>query len=119
MRIKNLEFRKATYIGEEPEHPSYHINKWEPNMYYGNEDKYIKDGEYYKNPEIPHFRIHKGCFKNTETCYAIACFYWDNKEECYNFEFIGDRPLFITDEERIIFWRLIEHGFNTLNKNED
>ena len=28
-----------------PEHPSYHIEKWEPNGYYGNEEKFIDEGK--------------------------------------------------------------------------
>lgn len=115
MRIANLEFKEAYYIGSKPDKPSYHINKWECNPYYGNEDKYIREKDYYKHPDIEHFSIHKSCFKNPETSHAVGCFYYDKHEECYNFEFVGDRPLYLTDEERVIFWRLIQHGFNILN----
>ena len=116
-RIKDLHFRKATYIGEEPEHPSYHIDKWYPNSYYKQEHNYIKEGDFYKykDPLYANCRIHKNCFKNPESCYAIASFYWDSKEETYNFEFICDRPLYLNKEEQNNFWELIKYGFKTLN----
>lgn len=115
-RIDNLHLRKASYLGEEPEHPSYHIDRWEPNGYYGNEHLYIKDGDYYryKEPEYSNCRIHKDCFKNPEVCYAIASFDYD---EDYELHFIGDRPLGLNEEEREIFWKLIKLGYETLNKD--
>jgi hypothetical protein len=119
LRIKNLEFKKSCYLGQEPENPSYSIDKWYKNEYYKQEKKYIKEGEFYKypDPEIC-LTIHKNCFKNKECCYSIAHFVWDEHEECYTFEFVGDRPLDLTDTERVVFWRLIEHGFNVLNRGE-
>lgn len=119
LRIKNLEFRKATYLGEEPEHPSYHIDKWENNHHYKQQDKYVKEGNYYVDPnsEIPYY-IHKNCFKHKETCYAIASFDYDTHEGMYYLNFVADRPLDLKDEERVTFWRLIEHGYNILNPDE-
>ena len=118
IRIENLRIRKATYINEEPKHPSYHIEKWETNSYYGNEDKFIKEGEYYMHPDDAYkcIRIHKSCFKHPETCYAIASFNWDDHEEIYELHFISDRPLHLSKEEREIFWQLIEFGEKELNK---
>lgn len=115
-RLGNLELRKASYICEEPKHPSYHINKWEPNKHYKQERKYIKDGEFYrpKNSEY-NYRIHKNCFKNPETCYSIASFDRD-KEGFYELRFICDRPLNLNEEEKEIFWKLISIGDDILNK---
>lgn len=121
-RIDNLEFRKASYLCKEPEHPSYHISKWETNGYYGHEDKYIKDGDYYRDPrdEYNFVRIHKSCFKYPETSYAIASFNWDDHEDIYELHFVGDRPLCLSKEEREIFWQLFEFGEKELNThNED
>ena len=117
-RIGNLEIRKAVYICRDedlPKHISYHIDKWEPNGYYGREADFVKDGEYYR-PNDKHYsycRIHKDCFKNRETCYSIASFDWDR--DSYEFRFIGDRPLNLTEEEKKIFWELIDYGFKNLN----
>lgn len=120
LRIKNLEFRKSSYLGQEPENPSYSIDKWYKNEYYKQEKNYIKEGEFYRYPD-PEIccKIHKNCFKNKECCYTIAHFVWDEHEEYYNFEFVTDRPLDLTDQERVVFWRLIEHGFNVLNRREE
>lgn len=120
LRIQNLEFREASYLGEKPKHPSWNIYKWEPNGYYGNEHLYIKDGDYYKykEPEYGNCRIHKNCFKNKETRYSIASFYWDDHEECFNFEFTENRPLSLTPKEKAVFWQLIEYGFKVLNEEK-
>ena len=127
-RIENLEFKRATYLlpeDEWPEHPSYHINYWYPNQYYGREDDFDKseDGHWYlyKNPEPwqCHFRIHESCFKNPESCFAVASFDYDKHEGYYELRFVGDRPLSLTKEEREIFWELIKYGDETLNKNEE
>lgn len=118
-RIDNLQLRKATYLGKEPEHVSYHIEKWEPNRYYGNEDKFIIDGNYYRYPdnEYGFVRIHKSCFRHPETCYSIASFDWDDHEGIYELRFVGDRPLDLSKEEREVFWQLIELGEEVLNKH--
>lgn len=117
-RIGNLQLRKATYLGKAPERPSYHIEKWEPNGYYGNEEKFIDEGDYYRHPDDAYMcvRIHKSCFKHPETCYSIASFEWDDHEAIYELHFIGDRPLYLSKEEREVFWQLIELGEKELNK---
>lgn len=120
-RIGNLQLRKATYLGKEPEHVSYHIEKWEPNGYYGNEDKFIDEGDYYRYPDDDYrfVRIHKSCFKHPETCYSVATFEWDDHEEIYELHFVVDRPLHLSKEEREIFWQLIELGEEVLNKSNN
>lgn len=117
-KIQNLELREASYLGEKPEHPSWHIDRWQPNTYYGKEHLFIKDGDYYKYPDNDYCSIHKSCFKHPETCYSIAAFTWDSHEECFNFEFIEDRPLDLSEEEKKIFWELIDYGFKMLNNAE-
>lgn len=43
-----------------------------PNCYYGHKSDFIKiDNNWYRDPN---FSWHKSCFKNSETCYAIASF---------------------------------------------
>ena len=120
-RIGNLELRRASYLlpkEEYPEHPSYHIDYWYPNCYYGKENEYIKDGDWYIYPDNSYCRVHKDCFKNPQSCFAIASFDYD-KEGFYELHFIGDRPLHITEEERKIFWELIIFGDKELNKRDE
>lgn len=117
MRIGNLEYRKCTYLCEPPEHIRWEICKWEPNKYYGHESEYIKDGEWY-HPNVENYkyiRIHRDCFKSPETSYQIASWKWNDHEDCYDFEFCGDRPLNLTDEEWMDFKALINVGFRRLN----
>ena len=120
-RIGNLEFAPATYLLPKdnwPKHPAYHINYYYPNAYYGHESEYIKEGDWYKYPNNSFCRIHKDCFKHEQSCMAIASFNYDDRNECYDIRFIGDRPLEITKEEREIFWELLNYGYRLLNKDE-
>jgi hypothetical protein len=114
-RINNLEFREATYLGSPPEHIGYHIDKWEPNGYYKRESEFIKvDSEFYCYPDNPYCKVHRNCFKHPETSYAIAAFHYNDHEECYELEFVGNRPINLNEEERKIFWGLLEFGFKYL-----
>ena len=120
-RIGNLMFRKATYLGEEPEFPSWHIDFFYPNPHYGKESEYIKEGDYYKDTQKPFpVRYHKSCFKHKESCYSIASFIRD-REGFYELSFIGDRPLNLNEEDIEDFWELVRYGNEELNKlnNED
>ena len=119
-RIGALQLRKASYLGKEPEHPSFHINKWEPNSYYGNEHMFVDMGDYYTYPDDKYASIHisKGCFKHPETSYAVASFDWNDREEAYELRFVSDRPVYLTKEEKDIFWDLAEMGYKELNKHE-
>lgn len=121
-RIGNLEFAPASYLLPKekwPENPAWHIDYWYPNGYYGRENEYEKDGDWYIDPKFRFGRIHKDCFKNPQSCMAIASFTYNNHEGYYELEFVGDRPLGITKEEREIFWDLLKYGFEQLNKNEE
>lgn len=123
IRIENLRLKKACYIGEEPEMPSIHIDKIEPNSYYGHEDDYewSEDGEsaFWKNNETgeTHYnmRINKSCFENPESCFAIASFDYDEHEDFYELHFVGDRPLDLDENEREVFWNIIKIGNEILN----
>lgn len=115
-RIGNLMFRKATYLGEEPEFPSWHIDFFYPNPYYGKESEYTKEGDFYVDINSPYrIRRHKSCFKHKESCYSIASFTRD-KEGFYELSFIGDRPLNLNEEEMKTFWKLVKYGYNELNR---
>ena len=120
-RIGNLSFSQATYLlpkNEWTENPSYHINYHYPNAYYGKENEFIKEGDWYLYPDNQHCRVHKDCFKNPQSCMAIASFDCD-KERYYELSFVGDRPLSINEKEREIFWELVEYGYKQLNKTDE
>lgn len=101
-RIKNIEFRECTYLYDPPEIKSWELCYYYPNPDYGNEHLYRKD---------------ESCFKYKENCYTLGIFkYSDNS---WSFEFICDRPLELSKEEREVFWELLEYGYNKLNNNSN
>ena len=121
-RIGNLMFRKATYLGEEPEFPSWHIDFFYPNPCYGKENEYIKERNYYIKNTNGFYPIyhHESCFKHKESCYSIASFIRD-KEGFYELSFVENRPLNLNEKDTKDFWELIKYGneeLNKLNKNE-
>lgn len=118
-RIGNLEFRPASYLlpkNKWPENPAWHIDYWYPNIYYGRESEFIKDGDWYLYPDNKMCRVHKDCFKNKQSCMAIALFYYN--DGTYNIEFVGNRPLSLSKEEKEILWELLDYGYNQLNKSK-
>lgn len=114
LRIGNIMFKKASYLCKEPPIPSYHINRCLPNDYYGRESEYTKEGDYYVHPELPYLKVHKSCFKNPESCYAIASFDYNERREEWKFSYIGDRPLELSEEETKDFLKIIKYGFEQL-----
>lgn len=121
-RIGNLEIRPASYLlpkDKWPKNPSYHIDYWYPNAYYGRESEFEKDGDWYYYPKHHSCRVHKDCFKHEQSCFSIASFSYDEHEGFYELHFIGDRPLQLTKEEREAFWELIKYGNIELNKRSD
>lgn len=111
IRIGNFEIKKTVYLFNNTEdiYPSFDIVIWKPNNHYGKESEYIKDGDYYTKKDFG-IRIHKSCFENSEYCYSLARFVWEDHE--YVFQYIGSRPLELTDSERKIFDQLIKFGFD-------
>mgnify|MGYP006935829838 CR=1 FL=1 len=120
-RINNLIFRVATYfLNNSPEIKAYHIDKYIPNCYYGHESDFIKiDDNWYQDPNFTWHKVHKSCFKNPEVCYTIAKFEYDKHEEIYEFMWIDERPLDLTEQEEKDFKELIIYGFNELNHGND
>ena len=116
LRIGNLEFRKASYLLEEPENPAYSIDMWIPNPHYGKELEYIKKGSQYYPKENSHYSIHESCFKYPECCYSLGSFEYDKHERYYEFHVCGDRPIDMPKECRDDFWKLLEYGNKELNK---
>lgn len=117
IRINNISFNKATYLGEPPEHISYHINRWFPNEYYNKESEFTKvDSDFYCYPNNQNYKIHKDCFKNKECSYAIASF--DYNSGIYELHFIGDRPIELPENELKDFWEVIKYGYKILNNGK-
>lgn len=115
MRYGSLEFRKCTYLGQEPDVPGWEIVKYYPNPYFGKEHEYEDHGVFYKPKDNPNHSIDKNIFKHKEMCYSIAMWRWNQRNSEYVFEFVGSRPLDLSDEERSWFWKVYKHGEEQLN----
>ena len=120
-RIDNLEFRTATYLLPKEKWPNpigYCIQHWYPNTYYGRDNEFPEDPndpDFRLYPDYPNCRVHKSCFKHPQSTCVIAFFDYNEHEGYYEFSFVGDRPLDLTEKERKDFWTLIEYGFKQLN----
>ena len=121
IRIGNLKFGKATYIGEEPEMPAYHIDVIERNENYF----YFKKGYFIEDDQQPgHYRYNgpneqkrewtclydKSCFENEEYSWAVAAFEYNKRENCYELnlfrwsELLDDKYA----QHREDFWKLLK-----------
>lgn len=72
-RLGKYRFTKAQYLINPPEVCDFHIDRYEPNAYYGNESKYIDKGDYYYDDKFNYY-ISKSLFSKPEYCYAVASF---------------------------------------------
>lgn len=126
-RIKDLEFRPASYLLPKdkcPENPSYDIILWYPNNYYGRDNEFPEDpldNSFRTDPKYFNFKIHKSRFKNPESCFTIASFDYDKHERFYELHFCLDRPIeyLNTVEKRETFWKLLNYGNEQLNNSKD
>lgn len=120
-RIGNLALNHCSYLGEKPEHPSICIDLYYNNPDYNQQDKYkTKDGVWFTSNEYGiSWRKHISCFKHKESCYSLASWEYDSNEPCWELKFIGNRPLQLTKEERMIFFDLVEKGYKYLEDNEE
>lgn len=114
-RINNLIFRPAIYLIKPPKNPAWTIDKYVPNEYYGNENKYIKEGNFYISPDTPNHKIHKNCFKNKEYCFSIASFEYNESKNIYELVLVGDRVLDLDNKEWLDYAKLITYGNEQLN----
>jgi len=121
IRIGNLKFGQACYLGGKPKYPSYHIDVIEPNSYYYEFQK----GYFEPIPDIPdHFRYvgpnedrrnlnstyEKSCFEGKENSWAIAQFNYNPEDGSYDFDFFRwneflDKKL---ESYREDFWKLLK-----------
>lgn len=90
----------------------FEIVKYEPNPYYGKEEEYDFDGEYYRPKGYDNlYSIHKSCFTNPESSFMLGC--WkniDNDELIPNLELVNSRPFDLDEEEQPVFWELAKVG---------
>jgi len=112
-RIGKIEFRLTKSLGRNPR-DYVEIVFWYPNHYYGNEDQYKKDGEWYLPKEGPAaYRIHEGCFKNPESCYTLATIEIKEEPDIIS---VGLRPFELAAKDRADFEAIVRLAYEyTIN----
>jgi len=93
------------------------IVKYQPNKYYGKEDEYILNGEMYTNEESPTSFIAKSCFKSKETCFTLAYYEINFKDDYASLKYVSDRPFELDKTETKAFHKLAKYGQKEINKN--
>jgi hypothetical protein len=110
VRINNIGTESVAYIGKTSKVAKYEcsIVKYHPNRYYGELENYLKDGWEDRGDAIYHNNcsISKNCFENKETHYVIAFLKYCSKENCTNLESVGDRLLYIEEDEKKDFFEV-------------
>ena len=92
--------------------------KWHENLVWVVDKSYVKDGDFYVTVyNGVSFRRHKSCFVYRECSYTLGTFEYDS--DCWNFQFVSDRPLGLNEEEREIFWELLTYGYKELSDGSD
>ena len=113
--INNIGAEPIAYIGKRFEKPKYELSivKYHPNKYYGELENYLKDGwedcgDHVKSTNKPYnnISIGKECFQNKETNYVIAFLKYNNKEGVAELTSVGDRLLYIEEEDKKDFWEV-------------
>jgi hypothetical protein len=97
------------------------IVKYHPNRYYGELENYLKDGWEDRGSDIycNNISINKKCFKYNESNYTIAYLRYDSKEDCTRLESVGDRLLYIEEEERKDFFEVYKIADRMLMEQVD
>jgi hypothetical protein len=113
VRINNIGAEPVAYLDKKPEGHQYEcaIVKYHPNRYYGLFEQYLKDGwrdlgTHLYTSKPSHCTISKESFLNKETNYVIAFLRYDLKEQCTRLETVGDRLLYIEEDEKKDFFEV-------------
>lgn len=74
------------------------------NHYYGNENNYIKNGEWYELSSYRNCKVHEDCFKSPQIKYVVAFI------ENGVVEFVGNRALKLEYENLLNFTYMLRYG---------
>ena len=119
IRIGNMQFGVATYVGDAPEHPAYLIDVVEKNQDYFD----FKNGLFVEDEKEPGMYRYNGpdekrqwlglydksCFEHEEVSWAVAAFHYNEKNNRYELDFFRWNE-FLDEkykEHREDFWRIL------------
>ena len=114
IRINSIGAEQTAYLGKKPEDAEYDISivKYHPNRYYGELENYLKDGwkdcgDFIKDKDYKgSVSIDKKCFEGKESSYVIAFLKYDKKNGATQLTSVGDRLLYIEEEDKKDFWEV-------------
>lgn len=114
VRINNIGAEQTVYLSKKPEGAEYEVSivKYHPNRYYGELENYINNG-WVDCGDFVRDKDHKGsvsiskkCFEGKETNYVLAFLKYNNKEGVTQLTSVGDRLLYIEEEDKKDFWEV-------------
>jgi hypothetical protein len=114
IRINSIGAEPAAYLSKRFEKPKHEcaIVKYHPNRYYGELENYINHG-WVDCGDFVRDKDHKGsvsiskkCFEGKETNYVIAFLKYSEKEGVTELTSVGDRLLYIEEEDKKDFWEV-------------
>lgn len=115
IRINSIGAEQTAYLGKKPEGAEYDISivKYHPNRYYGELENYLNNGwkdygDHIKSTDKPfnNISIGKECFENKETNYVIAFLKYEKEGGVTQLTSVGDRLLYIEEEDKKDFWEV-------------
>lgn len=114
IRINSIGAEQTAYLGKKPEDADYDISivKYHPNRYYGELENYLNNG-WEDCGDFIRDKDHKGSvslskkwFESKETNYVIAFLKYEKEGEVTQLTSIGDRLLYIEEEDKKDFWEV-------------
>ena len=127
IRINSIGAEQTAYLGKKPEGAEYDISivKYHPNRYYGELENYLKDGwkdcgDFIKDKDYKgSVSIDKKCFEGKESSYVIAFLKYNKEEGVTELTSVGDRLLYIEEEDKKDFWEVYKIADRKLLKLAD
>lgn len=114
MRIDNLELRRTQTLDNKD---YWEIVKWEPNRFYGKEEEYELEQDFYVKKGNPRIKVSTSCFTTKEVCYTLARFKGEIDPECGEYRdcpdlvSVGTRPFVLTEDEEKGFKELVKQAY--------
>lgn len=114
IRINSIGAEQTAYLGKKPEGAEYDISivKYHPNRYYGELENYINNGWedcgsfIRQEDKCGKLSISKKCFEGKETNYVVAFLKYNKEEGVTELTSVGDRLLYIEEEDKKDFWEV-------------
>lgn len=124
VRINSIGAEQTVYLGKKPEDTHYNISivKYYPNRYYRELENYLNNGwedcgDFIKDKDHKGtISISKKCFEGKETNYVIAFLRYNKKERVAELTSVGDRLLYIEEEDKKDFWEVYKIADRKLNE---